>query len=243
MPYPYAYGSSASNGGGGSGASYGGLGTIGAYGVDQYGNPSAGPYASLNQLSGLGYGYNGGQRPSTGSPGGGVVGGASGTSYGNPADNAATSFLHSVISGDKLPYGQEQQAALFSQSSAQNAAAEAQQNQASQDAAVQGGASATDPSLQSQYRQNAARRQTGNQRALGDIQSQAGSANFAAQGQAAGALLHHGEIMDANSQQASQFNQSMNAAQAAQAQNMLSNYYGGQGGKQGLYNPNKGWGF
>jgi hypothetical protein len=35
----------------------------------------------------------------------------------------------------------------------------------------------------------------------------------------------------------------MNAAQAAQAQNMLGGYFAGQGGKQGLYNPNKGWGF
>jgi hypothetical protein len=235
---PYAYGSDAHNGAAAGGATYGGLGTIGAYGLNENGMPAMGPYASLNAMN------NFGGRPGAGGSGGSAsfVGGGPGAQ--DPQSSAATDFLNSVISGNKLPYGQDQQNALMGQASAQNAAAEAQQNQGAQDAAVQGGSSASDPSLQSQYRQNAARRQTGNQRAQGDIQSQAGSANFAAQGAAAGALLSHQERGAAMQQQQSQFGAQMGMAQNQQAQGFLSNYFGGQHnqGMQGLYNPVGGWG-
>lgn len=171
-----------------------GLGGIQAYG---YGNPY-GPYAMLQKAPALG--------------------GSSSTSSGstNPANSAAMDFLNSIVSGTQLPYSQQQQDAQYGQASGMNAMAEQNQNDQTDQAAAASGASPTDPSLQSQYRQNAARRQTGNQRAMGDIQSKAHSANFGAQADAAGQLL--GE---------DRFNRELAQRQNGQAMNMLSNRYGG----------------
>ncbi len=174
-----------------------GLGGVQAYG---YGNPY-GPYAGLNKA-----------------PGVGGTSSSSSTSTPAPANTAAMNFLNSVVSGGTLPYGQQQQDAMFGQASGMNAAAEASQNSEANDSASTNGASPTDPSLQNQFRQNAARRQTGNQRAMGEIQSKAGSANFGAQANAAGELMNQ-----------DRFNQDLAARQSGQAMSMLSQRYSGGG--------------
>lgn len=176
----------------------GGLGGIQAYG---YANPY-GPYAMLNKA-----------------PGAGGTASSSSSTATNPQNSAAMQFLNSVVSGNTLPYGQQQQDAMYGQASGMNAAAEASQNEQVDGALASGGASPTDPSAQSAYRQNAARRQTGNQRAMGDIQAKATSENFGARTGAAGAML--GAEQNALDRQ---------ERQNLSAMSMLSGMYGGRGG-------------
>lgn len=169
---------------------YTGLGPIQSYG---YANP-LGPYAALGTQS-----SSSGKSPT-------------GTS---PQNSAALEFLNSVVSGNTLPYSQQQQDAMYGQASGMNAAAEAAQNQQAEEAAAAGGASPTDPSYQSQMRQNMARRQTGNQRAMGDIQARAGSENFGARTGAAGQILG-----------AEQANADREERQRMRAMSMLGDMYG-----------------
>ncbi len=181
--------------GGNRQSSYGsGLGGIQSYG---YANP-AGPYAGLN--------------------GGGSASATSTT--GSPQNSAAMQFLNSVVSGQQLPYSQQQQDAQYGQASGMNAAAEAAQNQEAQDSASSGGASPTDPSYQSQQRQNMARRQSANQNAMGNIQSQANSQNFGARTGAAGAILGAEQTAADRAER-----------QRMQAMGMLGNMYGNMNSK------------
>lgn len=173
-------------------------------------------YGSGNPMGGIySYGAANPYGPYATLPHGGSSSTTSTSTPGNPQNSAALKFLNSVVSGDTLPYGQQQQDALYGQASGMNAAAEAAQNNQAQDAASAGGASPNDPSLQSQYRQNMARRQTGNQRAMGDIQSKAGSENFGARSNAAGQILG-----------AEQANLDREERQRMQAMSALSNMYG-----------------
>ena len=203
------YGSSPNQSNGGGGSPYPGLGgPIGAYGQGP-GGMSMGPYSFL--------------------------GGASGSSGGRPAGTttdgagAATQFLNGVLSGSNLPYSQTQQTAMLGQSSAMNAASEAMQNKQAQAASVQGGASPNDPSLKSSMANNAALRQNENQNAQGDIMAKAGSANFDAQSQAAGGIMHHGEAEQALGLQA----QGLQDRQSQFAQSQLMGMMGGGGGGRG----------
>ncbi len=187
-----------------SSGGYTGLGTVYQYGHQNPGGPMAlatGQYgASPSQLA---------------------SGSSSQSSTPSPQNSAAMAFLNSVVSGQELPYGQQQQDAMYGQASGMNAAAEAAQNQEAEGAASAGGASPTDPSYQNQMRQNMARRQTGNQRTMGDIQAKAGSENFGARTGAAGAIL--GAEQNALDRQ---------ERQNSKAMGMLSGMYGYGGGGQ-----------
>ena len=219
------YGSAPNQSSGGGNAQYPGLGgPIGAYGQGP-GGMSMGPYSFLGQ-----------------------AGGSSGGGNGIPlaANSAATGFLNGVLSGSNLPYSQTQQTAMLGQSSAMNAAAERMQNQQAQAASVQGGASPNDPSLKSSMANNAALRQNENQNAQGDIMAKAGSANFDAQSQAAGGLMHSGEAEQALGLQ----QEGLQDRQSQFAQSQLMGMMGGRGsmggmggyqGQQGLSNSPNGF--
>lgn len=139
-----------------------GLGTI-----YQFGHQTPmGPYSSLQG--------EGATSSSTIKPTGGA----------NPADQ----WLTDVMNGKNLPFGPAQQAAQLTQQTDMNAAAEHARNGQMEANAAAGGASATDPSFAGAKAANFARRQTDNSRAAGNIASQAGSANFGAQANAAGQL-------------------------------------------------------
>lgn len=116
--------------------------------------------------------------------GGGVSGGSSGSS--NPLNQSAMNFLDNVVSGRELPFDQGTQNNLLSQASSMNAAAESARNTAANQAALAGGASASDPSLQGQRAQSMSERQSGNAKAAQDIGASAHRENFGARMDAAG---------------------------------------------------------
>ena len=215
MPYGTSYGGTDFGSFGAGMATMGG----GAYGIQPNGNAALGPYSFL--------------------PGAQQAGGNSGSfmqtapmmAPGNPAAGAGgSSFLQGVVNGSNLPYSQQQQDSLYASASASNAQAEQEQNNQARSQAAAGGASPTDPSLNSVTQQNAARRQGANQTALGDIQSQAGSANFGAQAGAATGLMNNQAQMAAIAQRGNEFNQNLGFQQSQSAQRLLGSMYGGGGG-------------
>lgn len=196
----------------GGGAAYPGLGApISQFGYSG-GQPSLGPYAMLSSQS------------QSGSPAGQLSGG----------NAQAQSFLSGVLNGTNLPYGQQQQTAMLGQASAMNAASEAAQNKLAMANATAGGASPTDPSLQSSMAQNMAQRQNQNQNAAGNIAAQAGSANFNAQQGAAGGLLQNGiQQQELGLQAQGMANQQRNTAMGYLS-GMMGGGRGGMGGGQGV---------
>lgn len=231
------------------GTSYGGtnFGTFGAgmatmgggmYGMDPSGGgASMGPYSFLpgGQRGGQGgYGGYGGYGSSGIRPMPGMGGGT------NINTTGAQGFLNGVVSGNNLPYSQQQQDSLYASASSSNAQAEQEQNNQARQQAAAGGASGTDPSLNSVTQQNAARRQGQNQTALGDIQSQAHSANFGSQSGAATGLLNAGVQMAGLNERASEFGQGLQFQQNQSAQRMLGNMYGGGGNQFGSVGLNAG---
>jgi len=150
-----------------------GLGTI-----YQYGHQTpAGPYSFLQNAQG-GTGV-GGKPPATGA--------STATATSGPTASAE-SWMNDVLSGKNLPFSPQQIAAQTTQQTDMNAAAESARNGQLDANAAAGGASATDPSFQGAKAANFARRQTDNSRAAGQITSQANSANFGAQQNAASQL-------------------------------------------------------
>lgn len=187
-----------------------GLGNIYQFGAQ---NP-AGPYAGLQG--------GGSSRPSAG-----------GGSSGNRPESAALSYLTGTVRGQNAPFNQQAIDSQYSQASGMNAAAETAQNGRIGEQVAAGGASPNDPSAQAARSQNMAMRQGANQRAMGQIQSQASQANQQAQQQAATTLLGSEDRRDA-------LNQGYNQ-QASQA--ALGYLYGG-GGAQARPNSNYGyWSF
>ena len=201
----YAFTDSGNNPVFGGGAAYPGLGApISEFGYSG-GQPSLGPYAMLSSQS------------QSGSPAGQLSGG----------NAQAQSFLSGVLNGTNLPYGQQQQTAMLGQASAMNAASEAAQNKLAMANATAGGASPTDPSLQSSM----AQRQNQNQNAAGNIAAQAGSANFNAQQGAAGGLLQNGiQQQELGLQAQGMANQQRNTAMGY----LNGMYRGGGSGSMGL---------
>lgn len=116
---------------------------------------------------------------------GATTGGSSTTQTGN---SDAEAWFKDVMAGKNLPFSPQQIAAQTTQQTDMNAAAESARNGQIDANAAAGGASASDPSLQGAKAANFARRQTDNSRAAGQIASQANSANFGAQQQAASQL-------------------------------------------------------
>lgn len=208
----YGFTDSGDNGSFAGGANYPGLGApISAYGYEG-GQMSMGPYAMLGTTSV-------------------AQSGAGQLSGGN---QAAQGFLNGVLNGSNLPYGATQQAAMLGQSSAMNAASEAAQNKLSMANATAGGASPTDPSLQSSMAQNMAQRQNSNQNAAGNIAAQAGSANFNAQQGAAGGLLQNGiQQQELGLQAQGMANQQRNTAMGYLS-GIMGGGRGGMGGGQGV---------
>lgn len=196
------------------------MGPVSAYGYNQAGQMSYGPYSFLPGAPG---------QPAPGSQGSTSIGG-----FAQPSVDTqnAQSFLNGVVNGNNLPYSQQQQDSLYSSASASNAQAEQEQNNQARQQAAAGGASATDPSLSSVTQQNQARRQGANQTALGDIQSQANSANFGAQAGAATGLMNAGIQQQGLAERANEFGQNLGFQQSQSAMRML----GGQGSYQG-YGP------
>ncbi len=174
-----------------------GLGGIQAYG---YGNPY-GPYASLPHAAG------------TAAPGG--VGGTTSTATAGPT-NSAMDFFGQVLSGQKLPYGKTQTDSLYSSASDMAAQAEGSQMQQALAGAAAGGAAANDPSMRGMRANLMAQRQGANQKSRQDIDSKAGSANFGAQMDAAGAM--------------NQYSMEQQRLAAGQNNAFLRPYSGGGGG-------------
>lgn len=169
-----------------------GLGAISQFGWNPDGSPSAGPYSFLPQASSYGgAGYSGWNPPawSPGTPYGTTpsTSGSSASATGGPTASAE-SFLNEVMAGNRLPFGPEQRQAQLSQASDMNAAAEGARLRQMNANAAAGGASSTDPSLNSARMSSMARRQSDNTRASNDINTRANSANFGAQMNAAGML-------------------------------------------------------
>lgn len=192
----------------------------------QYGSGSSYMGAPVSNTTYGNYSYY--TKPQTiGTPIGGAAGtgaaggGASSTTTGN-AD--AEAWFKDVMNGKNLPFGPAQQAAQLTQQTDMNAAAENARNGQLDANAAAGGASATDPSFQGAKAANFARRQTDNSKAAGQIASQAGSANFGAQANAAGQL-------NQNAMQRAQWAQS--AAQGAGAGMPFSPWGSGQSGGGG----------
>jgi hypothetical protein len=203
----------------------------GAYGISPNGNAAMGPYSFLPGAQG---GGAGGQAimPTAGSiaaPGQGVAGAG--------LSDAGSSFLNGVVNGQNLPYSQQQQDTLYASASASNAQAEQEQNNQARSQAAAGGASPNDPSLSSVTQQDAARRQGANQTALGDIQSQAHSANFGAQAGAATGLMNADLQQQAINQRGNQFQQNLGFQQSQSAQRMLGGMFGGGGQQSFQYGP------
>lgn len=172
-----------------------GLGTVNLYGAA---NP-LGPYSGLGRA--------------------GAGGGSSSSTSGN-AD--AEAWLKNVMAGNNLPFSPQQQAAMLTQQSDMGAAAEGARNNQLDANAAASGSSGRDPSLQGAKAANFAARQVGNQRAAGNIASQANSANFGAQQDAANTLNN-------NSMQRAQWAQSAsNGAQAFLPWNQPANQTAGR---------------
>lgn len=161
-----------------------GLGGIQAWG---YQNP-LGPYASLVN-----------NKPGTGA--------GAGSSTTGPVASGADKWLEDVLAGKNLPFSPAQQGAMLTQQSDMSAAAEAARNQSMDANAAASGASGRDPSLQGAKAANFAARQTANQRAAGDIASQANSANFGAQMNAANVLSNNQMTRESWQQQQNNANQ------------------------------------
>lgn len=145
-------------------------------------------------------------------------GGSSTTTTGN---GDAEAWFRDVLAGNNLPFSPQQQAAQLTQQTDMNAAAESARNQQLMANAAMGGASANDPSMQGAKASSFARRQTDNSRAAGQIASQANSANFGAQMNAASQL-------NQNAMQRAQWAQ--NAASGAGVGMAFSPWGSGQGG-------------
>lgn len=143
-----------------------GLGPVYQYGAAM----PAGPYSFLPQK-----------------PTGGAAG-ASGSSAHTGGGGAGEDFFKSVLSGGALPFSPTAKAGMVSHASDMNAAAEGANNQRLDNNAAAGGASSTDPSFQAAKMGNQAQRQTANQTAVRDIDTQAETQNFGAQMNAADAL-------------------------------------------------------
>lgn len=146
----------------------------------------------------------------------------------------ATNFLNGVIGGQNLPYGSANIGAMKSQASDQAAQAEAANNQRATGAAVRGGASANDPSLQGVLASNQQGRQGDIQRADQAIDAQANQANFAAQMQAAQAENQ----FNLSAQQIALEQQRLGMQQQQNAMSFLPNLLGN--GRMGLAGPHVG---
>jgi len=147
-----------------------------------------------------------------------------GSSIGQTGNSDAEAWFKDVMAGKNLPFSPQQIAAQTTQATDMNAAAESARNGQLDANAASGGASANDPSFQGAKAANFARRQTDNSRAAGQITSQANSANFGAQQQAASQL-------NQNAMQRAQWAQS--AAQGAGVGMAFSPFGSGQGGGGG----------
>lgn len=145
----------------------GGLGSIYQYGHAM----PAGPYSFLPQK-----------------PGKPTAAGASGATSSSGGGGAGEDFFKSVLTGGAMPFSPTAKAGMVSHASDMNAAAEGANNQRLDNNAAAGGASATDPSFQAAKLGNQAQRQTANQTAVRDIDTQAETQNFNAQMNAADAL-------------------------------------------------------
>lgn len=173
-----------------------GLGNIYQYGAQ---NPS-GPMLGLNK------------------PQGGAGGLASSTKP--TSESVAQKYLTGTVQGQNAPYNPAAINSQYSQASGMNAAAETAQNNRLNETAAAGGASANDPSAVAARSQNMAMRQGANQRAMGQIESQASMANQQAQQQAASTLLGSEDR-----------NSALDKGHGAQAQQAALSYlYGGGGG-------------
>lgn len=150
----------------------GGLGPIYTYG---HANPY-GPYSFLPR-PGQSPPIIGGSRP-----------GGSGSTTTTSGNADAEGWLGKVLTGDNLPYNQQNINAMTGQQANMSAAAEAGQNQQLTQQAAASGASASDPSMKFAQRQNMDRRQQANMQAKQNIEAQAKQQNFNAQLQAADIL-------------------------------------------------------
>jgi hypothetical protein len=196
--------------------SYGsGLGSVYQYG-------QANPYGPTIGMQ------RGGQTPGTGT---GLTAGQPGATS---RESVARTYLTGTVQGQNTPFDQNTRNSMYSQASGMNAAAEGAQNQQMSEQAAMGGVSPTDPSYQAAQRQSMAMRQGANQRAMGQIDSQANLANQQAQSQAATTLLGSEDR-----------NNALTMANSQAAQNAALQYlYGGGGSAQPRANSNYGyWSF
>lgn len=198
-------------------AEYPGLGMpISSYGWSD-GQAALGPYAFLPQ------------KPQAAQTDGGANGKPAATGFtgsttaGFGLSPNATSYMDSVISGQNVPYNQGTKDAEMSKATDMAGAAESANNQRATSAAVQGGASGKDPSLQGSLMQNQQNRQGQTQQAQQQIDSQASVANQHAQFQAAQAEQQYGLE-----------SQRLSLEQQRLAMGFLPGMSGG-GGRHGLY--------
>lgn len=147
--------------------------------------------------------------PGAGKPAGGSTTTAAATT---PAagPNEGEAWYKSVLSGGKLPFNPATKANMVSRASDMTAAAEGANNQRNASVAAAGGASANDPSYQAAQLANQASRQTANQTAVRDIDTEAEKANFGAEAEAANALNQN--AMQRESYAHQQANQANNQA-------------------------------
>lgn len=212
------------------GASYPGLGMpVSQYGWGPNGQPAMGPYSFLPGASNS---YNTPTRMQSGNvslndqeygPGhaGTSTGNSNASASAGPSTNA-TNFYDSVLNGTKLPYDATATSNMYSQAADMAGASETSRNSAMEGGAAAGGASASDPSLNSARNQSMATRQGQESQAKQGIDSMANQANFSAQMGAA-----------AGENQYNLAQQGLGIEQQRLNQGMLGNMFGGGGGGGG----------